>query len=184
MEYREIFKNLPVDFVTLKDLDIKDEPIEDGLTFEENAVKKANFYSQFTDLPVLAEDSGLEVDHLNGEPGVYSRRWPGHEASDEELIEMLLSKLNGVPEAKRGAQLRVIVALKLSKNHHPVLSEGILKGHIIEAVISKRIPGYPYRSLFYAHKINKVLGELSMEEEAKIAHRIDALGKLKPLFVL
>ncbi len=180
LEYRELTKDLPLEIVTLKDLNVIEEPEEDQPTFEGNAIKKANFYSRFVDFPLLAEDSGLEIDYLNGEPGVFSRRWPGHDGSDEELIQMALKKLAGVPLEKRGAQFRVVMALKLPKNTEVILGEGIMRGFLTEKPIEKIIPGYPFRSLFYNPEVGKIIGEMTMEEEAKIAHRKQALEKLLP----
>lgn len=180
MEYRELMKELPFEVVTLKDLGIGDEPEEDRPTFEENAAKKANFYSSFVDFPVLAEDSGLEIDYLGGEPGVLSRRWPGYEATDEELIEMVLKKLESVPADKRGAQFRVIMALKFPRDENILFGEGTMRGFLTEKPIEKIIPGYPFRSLFYNPDVGKIIGEMTMEEEAKIAHRKQAILKLLP----
>ena len=177
LEYRVLVKDYPFEFTTLSDLRIKDEPEEDGKTFEENALKKADFYSRLTDLPVLAEDGGIEIDYLNGEPGVFSRRWPGHKATDEELINMTLEKLKGIPKEKRGAQFRVVMALR-TDNQNTITSEAILRGFITEKPVSKIVPGFPFRSLFYVPDLGKVLGELSMEEEAKVAHRRIALKNL------
>ena len=177
LEYRVLIKDYPFEFVALSDLGIKDEPEEDGKTFEENARKKAEFYSRFSNLPVLAEDGGIEIDYLNGEPGVVSRRWPGHKATDEALINMTLQKLKGVPKEKRGAQFRVVMALRI--NDKKILtSEAFLRGFITEKPIAKIVPGFPFRSLFYVPDLGKVLGELSMEEEAKVAHRCIALKNL------
>jgi XTP/dITP diphosphohydrolase len=181
LEYREIFKefNLPFELLTLKDVNIQGDPVEDGKTFEENAIKKADYYSQFSKLPLLAEDSGLEIDCLNGEPGVYSRRWSGHEATDEELLQILFEKMKGVPQENRGAQFRVILAFKYS-DKEPKLSEGVLRGTIAEKPSSNMIPGFPFRSLFYVESFGKILGELTMNEEAKVAHRRIALSGLIP----
>jgi len=181
LEYKEIFKelNLKIELLSLKEAGISQKIEETGQTFEENARKKALFYLKLTGLPTLAEDSGLEIDYLNGEPGVKSRRWPGHKASDAELISMTLEKLRGVPLKKRGAQLRVIIALLIDKTVKTF--EGILRGVIIKEPIEKIIPGYPFRSLFYVPEVDKVLGELTMEEEARIAHRKKALEKAIPI---
>jgi len=179
LEYRVILKDLPIELVTLKDLNIKNSVEEDGKTFKENAIKKVKFYSELTGLPTLAEDSGLEIDYLNGEPGVKSRRWPGYDASDEELIQIALEKLKRVPQSQRGAQLRVVIALAINNNIQTF--EGILRGEITEKPISAIIPGYPFRTLFYLPEINKVLGELTMEEEAEIAHRKQAIEKALPV---
>lgn len=180
LEYRELIKGLPMEIVTLKDLNVTEEPEEDQPTFEGNAIKKANFYSRFVDFPLLAEDSGIEIDCLNGEPGVLSRRWPGHDGTDEELIEMALKKMAGVPLEKRGAQFRVVLALKLPNDNNVILGEGIMRGFLMEKPIDKIIPGYPFRSLFYNPEIGKIIGEMTMEEEARIAHRKRALEKLLP----
>ncbi len=180
LEYQELMKELPFEVVTLKDLGISGEPEEDKPTFEENAAKKADFYSNFVDFPVLAEDSGLEIDYLNGEPGVLSRRWPGYKATDEELIETALNKLRGVPREKRGAQFKVVIALKFPDNKNILFGEGIMRGFLTEKPIEKIIPGYPFRSLFYNPDVGKIIGEMTIEEEAKIAHRKQALLNLLP----
>ena len=179
LEYKIIFKDLPIRLLNLKDLNIDTSPNEDGKTFQENAVKKVKFYSKFVEFPVLAEDSGLEIDCLNGEPGVKSRRWPGYEASDQELIDLTLEKLKGIPFEKRGAQLRVAIALIIKKEIK--LFEGTLRGIIMEKPVQAIIPGYPFRSLFFIPEINKVLGELTMEGEAAIAHRRKALEESLPM---
>jgi len=202
LEYREILKDLAIEIISLRDLKLENFQVEeDGKTFEENAIKKSKYFCKLTNLPTLADDGGLEIDALGGEPGVKSRRWPGYEASDEELIKMTLEKLQGLPREKRGARLRCSIAISFpgEEKVHPVrdrkdkgkaqskqisngvhLFEGILRGFIMEKPIGI-IPGFPFRSLFYLPKIGKVLGELSMEEEAKIAHRKRAMEKAMPL---
>jgi len=132
-----------------------------------------------TKLPTLAEDSGLEIDYLNGQPGVKSRRWPGYEASDKELINITLKKLKGVTLEKRGAQLRVVMALIIDEKVKTF--QGLLRGIIMEKPIKKMIPGYPFRSLFYLPEIKKVIGELTMEQEAMVAHRKKAVKKALPI---
>ncbi|MBI2626311.1 MAG: non-canonical purine NTP pyrophosphatase [Candidatus Nealsonbacteria bacterium] len=179
IEYRVILKDLPIELVTLKDAGIKDGVEEDGNSFEENAIKKVKFYSKFVDFPALAEDAGLEIDYLNGEPGVKTRRWLGRESSDEELINLTIEKLKGVPPEQRGAQLKTVIALNINGKINTF--EGIIRGIIMEKPIEKIIMGYPFRSLFYIPKIKKVLGELSMEEEAEFAHRKQAVEKALPL---
>ncbi len=175
LEYKIILKDLPLKLVTLKDLNIKVEAEEDGKTYEENAIKKVNFYSKLTDLPILADDSGIEIDYLNGEPGIRSRYWPGYRASDEELVELIIKKLKGVPLEKRGAQFRAVIALLIDKEIK--IFEGIYRGVIIERPIKKIIPGYPFRRIFYLPKIKKVIGELTEEEIAVAFHRKKAMEK-------
>ena len=180
IEYKEILSGYPLEILLLNDLGITSDPVEDGKTFEENAIKKANFYSELVDMPVLAEDSGLEIDYLNGEPGIHSRRWPGHKATDQELIDIALSKLKGVPYEKRGAQFRVVMAYKEKPDSRLIIGEGILRGYILEKPMAKIIPGFPFRSLFYVSELGKTLGEATMREEAKIAHRIIAIRNILP----
>lgn len=195
LEYKQIFKelNLNLKLLTLKDFNINDDVVEDGKTFEENAVKKANFYFQLIELPVLSEDSGLEIDCLNGEPGVFSRRWPtsaeamagkpGSEKTDEELVKILFEKMRGIPKEKRGAQFRVVTAFKAFNDKSSILAEGILRGWITEKPTIKIIPGFPFRSLFYVDEIGKTLGDLTMEDESRVAHRRIAIAKLLPEFL-
>ena len=181
LEHKEILKDLPIEIISLRDLNLENSQVEeDGKTFEENAIKKSKFFCKLTKLPTLADDGGIEIDALNGKPGVKSRRWPGHEATDEELVKMTLEKLDGLPPEKRGAQLRCSIAISFPDDEKIHLFEGILRGFIMEKPIGI-IPGFPFRSLFYLPEIGKILGELTMEEEAKIAHRKRAMEKAIPI---
>jgi len=173
-EYKAIFKelDLPLKLVSLRDLGIEQKVKEDGETFEENAIKKARFYSKLANLPVLGDDSGIEIDFLNGEPGVKSRRWPGYDASDGDLRRFTLEKLEGVPEYKRGAQLRAILCLVLPGDKKNYTFEGKLRGRIAQKSIKKRFKGYPFRSLFIPLGAKKYLGELHI-----VAHRKKAIKK-------
>lgn len=179
-EYRSIFKELMprLQLVSLNDLGIKESPEETGKTFEENAILKAKFYYNIAKIPVLADDGGIEIDYLNGEPGIKSRRWPGHEATDEELVMMTLEKLDGVSAEKRGAQLRAVMAF-MPRDGKVYTFEGIWRGSIVEnrSKIARLIPGYPYRSLFLIPETGTIMGELPFEEEVKIGHRRKALEK-------
>ncbi len=185
-EYKAIFTQLglPLLPLSLKEAGINERVKEDGSTFKENAIKKAEFYYGLSLLPTLAEDSGLEIDFLGGEPGIYSRRWSlsgisEREASDQELIDIALKKLRGVPFEKRRAGLRAVLALKTQDTLHTF--EGVLRGFIMEKPIEKIIPGYPFRSIFYIPEKNRALGEMTLQEEAEIAHRKQALMKALPL---
>jgi len=176
-EYKELLKDLPLKLISLKDLGIKNKVNESGKTFEENAIKKAKFYSRLTGLATLADDGGLEINCLNGEPGVKSHRWPGQEATDQELIDYTLKKLKGVPWNKRRAQFRVIIALAIP-GKEVLISEGKLRGVILAKPRGKLIPGYPFRPIFYLPKYGKSFAELSFKEEVKIGHRVKAIQKL------
>ena len=149
-EYMAIFDEmgLAVEAISLKDAGITQKMEETGNTFEENAIQKAKFYYKLSGLATLSDDAGLGVDYLNGEPGVKSRRWPGYEASDEELQCMALDKLNGVPAEKRGAQLRAVIALMFPGEEIAYTFEGVLRGHITQKPFDKIVAGYPFRSIF------------------------------------
>ena len=183
-EYREIFQALmpELELMSLNDLGISGGPEEDGETFEENAEKKARFYYDLAKMPLLADDGGIEIEYLNGEPGVRSRRWPGHEATDEELVQMTMEKLKGVPEKNRGAQLTAAISFMTGPQEIHTF-RGVWKGHIVEerSKTAKLIPGYPYRSLFYIPESGTILGEIPFEEEVKLGHRRKALEKSLPI---
>ena len=179
-EYQALLKNLLLKLISLRDLKIKKTLKEDGKTFKENAIKKAQFYSKLTNLPTLADDGGLEIDYLKGEPGIKSHRWPGKEAADQELIDFTLKKLRGVPWEKRGAQFRVILALAIP-GKKVLTFEGKKRGIILTKPRGKIIPGYPYRSIFYLPKYKKSFNQLNFNEEIKIGHRKKPIKKLIPI---
>lgn len=176
-DYRKVFNGLALKIVSLRDLNINQGLTEDGNSLKENAIKKVEFYGKITNLPTVGDDSGLEIDYLNGEPGVKSRRWPGYEATDQELIELVLEKLRGVPWEKRKAQLRAVVAIFLPQKG-TFTFETKTSGFILEKPVGELIPGYPFRSIFYVSKYKKPFALLSPEEEDKISHRKRALRKL------
>jgi len=181
-EYKILLKNLPIKLVNFKDLGIRKKIREDGKTFEENAIKKAKFYSKLTNIPTLADDGGLEIDYLNGEPGLKSRRWPGREATDAQLVKFCLEKLKEVPWQKRKAQFRVIIALAIPKKNIFV-SEGKKRGIITTKPRGKIIPGYPFRSIFYLPQSGKTFNEISFRREVEIGHRKKAIKKLIPILL-
>jgi len=176
-EYKELLNGLPLKLISPKDLKVERKPKEDAKTFQENAIKKAKFYSKITGLITLADDGGLEIDYLKGEPGVKSRRWPGKEVSDQELIDFALKKLKEAPWDKRKAQFRVVLALAIPSKK--VLTfEGKKRGIILTKTRGKIIPGYPFRSIFYLPKHGKSFNEISFKEEIKIGHRRKPIKKL------
>jgi len=183
-EIRQFLSDIPITCVGLRDVGITDSVEETGKTFEENAILKATFYAKKSGLPTLADDGGLEIDALNGEPGVHSHRWihKDREDEDEELIEYTIDQLRGLPHVKRGGQLRVVVALALP-NGDVHTSEGIIRGIIAEKPSSYRQKGFPYRSLLYLPTIKKFYNhdELTKEENNAYNHRRSAIEKLKPI---
>ena len=177
-EYKEIFKQLklPIKLISLKELRIKEKAEETGKTFRENAVIKAKLFSKLSNIPTLSDDAGIEIDYLKGEPGVKSRRWLGHEMTDEEIINTALKKLEGVPKGKRSAQLKAVIGLNFPPGKKIYTFEGVLKGFIAKKPIKKRLKGYPFRSIFIPFGDKKYLGQSSI-----VAHRKKAVEKSLPI---
>ena len=156
--------------------------IEDGVTFKENANKKAREIREYlinrgdTDFIVMADDSGLEVDYLNGEPGVYSARYAGEHGNDTKNNEKLLKNLQGVPAEKRGAKFICHVTL-INYKGKSLDIRGEVKGIIIDKLNGEG--GFGYDPLFYNEKLNKTFGEASKEEKNSVSHRGEALKELK-----
>ena len=176
-EYKEVFKQLklPIKLTSLKELKIKEKVEETGKTFRENAVIKARFFSKLSRLPTLADDAGIEIDYLRGEPGVKSRRWLGYKLTDEEIINTALKKLEGVPKRKRSARLKAVMGLIFPPNKKIYTFEVFLRGFIAEKPINKRVNGYPFRSIFIPLGKKKYLGQLGA-----VAHRKKAVEKSLP----
>lgn len=168
--------SLNIKTFSLDDLNIKDDFEETGQTYEENAEGKARFYYRMSGIPTLADDSGLSVDALNGEPGVHSRNWAGYRGTDEELLQMLLIKLEGVPLAKRTA--RFVTVMALFDGDRLLMSRGEVSGIIAEKQIVSIQEGLPYSCVFYPEGNNKVFSQLSVAEKNKISQRGRALDSM------
>jgi XTP/dITP diphosphohydrolase len=148
-------------------------PVEEtGATFEENARIKAEAYSQRTDLPVLADDSGLEVDALNGEPGVLSARYGGPGLSDGDRVRVVVRKLAGVPKSQRAGRFRCVLAVARAGK---VLGtfEGVVEGRILDEPRGKG--GFGYDPIFFHEGVGWAFGELSLEEKQALSHRGKAI---------
>ena len=181
-EIKYILRNIDLEVKSLNDENINIEVIEDGVTFKENANKKAREIREYlinrgdTDFIVMADDSGLEVDYLNGEPGVYSARYAGEHGNDTKNNEKLLKNLQGVPAEKRGAKFICHVTL-INYKGKSLDIRGEVKGVIIDKLNGEG--GFGYDPLFYNEKLNKTFGEASKEEKNSVSHRGEALKELK-----
>lgn len=142
---------------------------ETGKTFLENALIKAKAYFEWSGVPSVSDDGGLMIDSLNGEPGVLSRRWPGYEATDQELIDLALSKLKNVSYDKRTAHLKTVGVYYDGVNTLNV--EGSIDGYIVEKQIVSCEKGFPFRAIFWVPKYNKLYQDLTYEEHEQINHR-------------
>lgn len=162
--------------LTLDDFPSCPEVIEDGSTFKENALKKAKIVSQFTGLPSIADDSGLEVEALDGAPGVFSAHYAGEKATDEENIVKLLEALRDVPETKRTARFVCCIALVFPDGVEKVFF-GYVNGKIIKSPRGNK--GFGYDPIFCPDFHHLTFAEMDPSEKDKISHRKKALLKLK-----
>ncbi len=153
------------------DLDV----IEDGKTFEENAIKKAVSVMEASGLPCIADDSGLCVDALDGAPGLYTARYAGEKATDEENIQKLLDELKGVEREKRTARFVCVIAVAYP-NRAPVTFRGECEGIILTEKHGEN--GFGYDPIFYVEQFGKAMAELPAEVKNSISHRSRALAKL------
>ncbi|QQG44751.1 MAG: non-canonical purine NTP pyrophosphatase [Candidatus Roizmanbacteria bacterium] len=173
-----------IELLSLFDLNITSQPEETGKTFEENSLLKAKYYARLcTDSTmccpyILADDGGLTIDILNGEPGVKSNRWLGHEAKDQELIDFTLKKLQGIPEEKRTAYLETVITFYDPASRTSVSETEKIKGRIADKPSNKWTPGYPYRGLFIVEKFQKYYDDLNEKEHEQVNHRLLALKRL------
>ena len=166
--------------ITVKDLSqfpSSPDVVEDGETLEENALKKARAAFEHTNLPVIADDTGLEVYYLLGEPGVYSARYAGETATYEDNNRLLLRKLNQVPERRRQARFRAVIALVGPGFSKTV--EGICEGKIL--FDNKGNNGFGYDPIFQPIGHTKTFAEMSADEKNSLSHRSRAIEKLKEL---
>jgi XTP/dITP diphosphohydrolase len=164
-------------FQSLNDFPNLPEVIEDGSSFLENALKKARTVSKHLQLPVLADDSGLEVDILKGAPGILSARFSGLKATDQENNQKLLTLLQGVPEEKRTARF-VCVLVLYEPSGQWVQTEGICEGLI--TLVPRGDQGFGYDPIFYLSEFQRTMAQLPLETKNQISHRARALEKMRP----
>ena len=173
-EIQRILDSFGITAKTLKELNIDIEIEENGTTFEENAVIKAKAIAEIANLPTISDDSGLEVDALNGAPGVYTARFAGEHATDDENIDTLLSELEGVETAERTARFVSAVCLYMPDGRHTVC-RGTCEGWIGWERIGDG--GFGYDPIFMVGETS--YSEMSAEEKDAISHRGSALRQLK-----
>ncbi len=177
LEVKEILKDLPYQFVGLNEFPGIPEIEETGKTLLENSLIKARTVHKITGFPTVADDTGLEVNSLNGAPGIRSARYAGENATYEDNLNKLLKDLEGIPFGKRQAQFRTVISFVTNSEEHWV--EGIVEGVIIDKPLGSG--GFGYDPIFYIPKLKKTFAELSMDEKNKISHRGLALEKFRIL---
>ena len=152
--------------------------VEDGPTCEANAIKKAKEIARHTGLPAIADDTGLMVDALDGQPGVYAARYAGEAATYRDNCAKLLRELEGVPRERRGARFVTVAAIALPTGQSAAV-EGALEGFITDQEIGSQ--GFGYDPVFFIPESGKTLAEMSPAEKNRISHRARAFGKAKKL---
>lgn len=192
----EVGEFLATQGVTLsspQDFGIDADVDETGKSLEENALIKARAFAAAlgnnNEVVVMADDTGVEITALGGEPGIHTRRWKGHKMSDEEIISYCLERMKDVPQGKRDAQFRTVIALVDKSTGEEAVFSGALKGEITPEAAPLEIPGFPFETIFYINEYNILLGDLHKlppEEKKDIhTHRVravhNALPKIKEL---
>jgi len=178
-EIQALVEGLGVNVMSLEDFPDAPDVVEDGKTFRENALKKAVAINEYTGKPALADDSGLEVDALGGEPGIFSARYSGEGADDLKNNELLLRKLKGVQDGKRGAQFTCFMALVGAAEFGvpDKVVRGVVRGNITHEMQGPR--GFGYDPLFYYTRAKKTFAQMEPEEKNMVSHRARALKAMK-----
>lgn len=175
-EIREILKDIDAEVLSMKEAGAEADIVEDGATFEENAVIKAKAICEMTGEIILADDSGLEIDYLNKEPGVYSARYMGEDTSYHIKNANLIGRLKGVPDEQRTARFVCAVAAAFPGGTVKTVRE-TMEGRI--GYEEKGENGFGYDPIFFLPEYGCTAAELSMEEKNKISHRGKALRAIK-----
>lgn len=175
-ELQQLLSGSGLEIIPQSDFKVPDAE-ETGLSFVENALLKARNASDYTGLPAIADDSGLEVDALNGRPGIYSARYAGPESSDTDNNQKLLQALENVPEALRTARFQcVLVYLRHAEDPVPLICQGTWEGRILTAPAGDN--GFGYDPLFYVPATDCTSAQLAPEEKNRLSHRGQAMARL------
>ena len=176
-ELKKILSGLGVEALPAREAGVHCEVIEDGKSFSENAAKKAIAYAQASGLPAVADDSGLEVDSLGGEPGIYSARYASGHCDYENNNAKLLERMKSVPDGKRQARFRCAIALAHPEKGVLFTVAGNVEGIIIRT--PRGSGGFGYDPLFFYPPADKTFAEMLPDEKNKVSHRSKALVKFK-----
>ena len=177
-EIREILSDLDAEILSMKEAGIQADIVEDGKTFEENAVIKATAISKLTGEIVLADDSGLEIDALNKEPGIYSARYMGEDTSYDIKNQALLDRLDGVPDEKRTARFVCAIAAAMPDGSCEVV-RGTMEGIIGHKIAGEN--GFGYDPIFFLPEYGCTSAELSPEKKNELSHRGEGLKKIRKI---
>lgn len=180
-EIRQILRDLGMEILSMKEAGVDIDIVEDGKSFEENAMIKASAIAELPevramDAIVLADDSGLEIDYLNKEPGIYSARYAGEDTSYDIKNQMLLDRLQGVPKEKRTARFVCAIAAVVP-GHEPFVVRGTIEGYIGDKPAGEN--GFGYDPIFYVSDLDCSTAELSPEDKNARSHRGNALRAVR-----
>lgn len=175
-EIREILGDIGLEIVSMKEAGIEADIVEDGKTFEENAMIKATEIAKLCDDIVLADDSGLEIDYLDKAPGIMSARFMGEDTSYDIKNQALIDKLEGVPKEKRTARFVCAIAAVLPTGKQ-IVTRGTIEGMIGYEIAGEN--GFGYDPIFYVEEYGCTTAQLSPEEKNKVSHRGNALMAMK-----
>lgn len=171
-EIQDLVKTLPIEFVSLADLEPVPEVVEDGKTFEANALKKARAIAASTGMATLADDSGLCVDALDGRPGVLSARYGGENSTDERKCLGILEEMQDIPDERRSARFVCVLALVLLTGEEQIF-RGVSEGNITREIQGKL--GFGYDPIFYFEKAGCTFAQMDRQDKNKVSHRGRAL---------
>ncbi|KKN48884.1 hypothetical protein LCGC14_0648230 [marine sediment metagenome] len=172
-EFTQLLSPLKIEIISQAELSVV-EAEETGLSFVENAILKARNACEQTGLPAIADDSGLEVDALQGAPGIYSSRYAGENASDQDNIDKLLLELKDVPESERSARFQcVVVFMRHANDPTPLICHGTWHGRILTEQVGD--DGFGYDPVFFVAETDSSAAELSSEQKHAISHRGQAM---------
>ncbi|MDJ0805390.1 MAG: XTP/dITP diphosphatase [Gammaproteobacteria bacterium] len=175
-EINQLLASQRIQVVTQQEFDIPDA-IEDGLSFVENAIKKARHATELSGLPAIADDSGLEVDALQGAPGIYSARYAGEGASDQANLEKLLDALRDTPDERRSARFQcLLVYMRHAQDPTPIICQGTWEGGILREPVGEN--GFGYDPVFYVPSHDCSSAQLPSTVKNQLSHRGQALQKL------
>jgi len=178
-EMSELLNSFSIEVLPQSKFNVPDVP-ETGTTFVENAIIKARHASKLTGLPAIADDSGLEVDFLNGQPGIYSARFAGENASDQDNIDKLLNKLGGINPEQRKARFQcVLVYMRHALDPTPIICQGTWEGCITESQDGNN--GFGYDPVFWVESEQSTSAQLSKQRKSELSHRGKALTQLVAL---
>ncbi|MRH42939.1 XTP/dITP diphosphatase [Aquibacillus halophilus] len=174
-DFRQLFSKYGIEILSLLDLDFNQDIEETGTTFEENAAIKAETIAKQFQIPVLADDSGLEIDALDGRPGIYSARYAGEKKDDQANLHKVLKELKGIPNKDRTARFVCVLALA-RPNIQTIFKKGTCEGIIGGSPVGEN--GFGYDPIFYPLGHSATMAQMTHKEKNEISHRSNAIKQL------